>query len=237
MTQNFKRAHLGANSSIWAPKTSPKGPTHSDPKCGPPRAHPEFWKATRRLRESEPLCIENPVLGLCCHCHVGQCIEDILTERRLKNFTLSCRFALDLLCDKSDQQADMLPKPPLAPWSTATIIHGAPLSWPMGVQVGARPRGFPSHRSEAAHQNLALERNLPCPTYDSRQLLRLPRVTFLAGGWHLCARCRASGQNSSSLCSAAPCRLTCWLSFLLTSLWLVDDFHGPSLLVSPSPCR
>ena len=161
-----------------------------------------------------------------------------LLKERLKNFTLSCRFALDLLCDKSDQQADMLPKPPLAPWSTATIIHGDPClglweSKSEHVLVGFRH----IEQRDVAHQNLALERNLSCPTYDSRQLLRLPRVTFLAGGWHLCARCRASGQNSSSLCSAVPCRLTCWLSFLLTSLWLVDDFHGPSLLVSPSPCR
>ena len=67
-----------------------------------------------------------------------------------------------------------------------------------------------------------------------------PYVFFLAGGWHSCARSRASGQNSSSVVVLllVCClhlhlkRLTSWLSFRVDSLWLVDDVHQ-----SPSLCR
>ena len=65
----------------------------------------------------------------------------------------------------------------------------------------------PSSRRDAAYQVLALRRDLPGPVYSVARLLMPAAVTpcpavcvfFFAGGWHLCARSRASGQNSSSV--------------------------------------
>ena len=51
--------------------------------------------------------------------------------------TSSCRFTVDLPCDESDQQVDMLPMPPLAKKSTATIIHKT--SGHILVGLGFRP--------------------------------------------------------------------------------------------------
>ena len=64
------------------------------------------------------------LLGLCCHYHVDQCTDIILTGEELGSVAFSCRFVLDLLCDKSDQQADVLPRQPLAPWPPATSSCG-----------------------------------------------------------------------------------------------------------------
>ena len=86
-------------------------------------------------------------LGLCCHHHVGQCIEVILTEE-LGRIASSCRFALDQLC-KSVQQATILPRPSLTPWHTASLskFWRAPLLGSMAIQVESLSCGFLSHRA------------------------------------------------------------------------------------------
>ena len=53
----------------------------------------------------------NPFLGFCCHHRIGYYVEGILTEEELGRVARSCRFALDLLCDKSEQQAVTFSRP------------------------------------------------------------------------------------------------------------------------------
>ena len=53
----------------------------------------------------------NPFLGFCCHHRIGYNMEGILTEEELGRVALSCRFALDLLCDKSEQHAVTFSRP------------------------------------------------------------------------------------------------------------------------------
>ena len=101
---------------------------------------------------------------------------------------------------------------------------------------------------DAAHQTLVQGRNLPCLICGCRHLLMLPAVTvrrlgcvFLAGGWHLCARIRASGQNNSISCgprhtSVAPVPDDL-AEFLWRSLWRVSGILGRSLCKALSPCR
>ena len=44
----------------------------------------------------------NPMLGLCCHAHVGIFMEALVDEKDLGRIALSCHFALDIFCDKSE---------------------------------------------------------------------------------------------------------------------------------------
>ena len=46
--------------------------------------------------------IWNPMLRLLCHAHVGVPLEQLFDEEDLENIALSCHFALDLECDKSE---------------------------------------------------------------------------------------------------------------------------------------
>ena len=46
----------------------------------------------------------DPVIGLCCHFHVGKHIEEVLTEEEMERITSPRPSVLDILCDKGDQQ-------------------------------------------------------------------------------------------------------------------------------------
>ena len=96
----------------WARKASVSALFCSNSQCSrlvsrrwlqPPRVPP---LARRGLRASMR---EN--LGFCCHHRNGYNMEGILTEEELGRVALSCRFALDLLCDKSEQQAVTFSRP------------------------------------------------------------------------------------------------------------------------------
>ena len=44
----------------------------------------------------------NPMLGLFCHAEIGTFMEALADDRVLGRIALSCHFALDMLCDKSE---------------------------------------------------------------------------------------------------------------------------------------
>ena len=44
--------------------------------------------------------IENPMLELVCHAHIGVFMETLLDEEDLGDIAFSCHLALDILCDK-----------------------------------------------------------------------------------------------------------------------------------------
>ena len=46
--------------------------------------------------------IWNPMLELFCHADMGLLVEELADDMVLAMVTLSCHFALDVLCDKSD---------------------------------------------------------------------------------------------------------------------------------------
>ena len=48
--------------------------------------------------------IWNAVLGSCVHFHIGPILEDLHKEDEWERTALPCRFALDVLCDKSCPQ-------------------------------------------------------------------------------------------------------------------------------------
>ena len=61
-----------------------------------------YSSASYQCQEEEEHNIWNSVAGLCCHYHIGQYIEEILTEEEMGRIAFYWRFALNLQCYKGD---------------------------------------------------------------------------------------------------------------------------------------
>ena len=140
---------------------------------------------------------------------------------------MSCRFALDLLCEKRSG-------------------HFCFLVWvckPRNVLVFS----CSIKEKDAAHQVLAQRLDLQCLVYSGRHLL-MPPVVSLVRSYMLSLETGtfvhdAARQHKTPVvpwyCFSSAVSIfwltyfTSWLSFRWF-LWLVDDVRGPSLLVSPS---